>query len=188
MADSIKGNMQRYAMVFGTYMGIFWILKFILVPVGMTTPFLLLLFFCLTLCVPFLGYYYVKMYRERVCEGQISFLQAWVFCLFMFVCASMLAAVAHYVYFAFIDGGYLIGVFKDILNTMKTSNLPGTDVYVKQMKASIDMLEGLTPTDITLQLLANNVYNCSLLSVVLALIARRRKKPETMQPGSPINH
>ena len=59
-------NMQQYAMIFGTYMGVFWILKFTLVPLGMTSPFLLLLFICLTLCVPFMGYYYTKIYRDKV--------------------------------------------------------------------------------------------------------------------------
>ena len=32
MAEN-RGYMQRYAMLFGTYMGGFWILKFILFPV-----------------------------------------------------------------------------------------------------------------------------------------------------------
>ena len=67
-------NMQQYAMIFGTYMGVFWILKFTLVPLGMTSPFLLLLFICLTLCVPFMGYYYTKIYRDKVCGGTIGFL------------------------------------------------------------------------------------------------------------------
>lgn len=167
-------------MVFGTYMGLFWITKFILVPIGVNMPFLLLLFFCLTLCVPFLGYYYTKMYRDRVCGGQISFFHAWTFNLFMFICASMLTAVAHYVYFAFIDQGYLIGVCKDMLATIETSNVPGTEAYVTQVKESIDILEALTPTDIILQLLVNNVYNCSLLSIIIALIAKKRIKQTTM--------
>lgn len=38
MAEN-RGYMQRYAMLFGTYMGGFWILKFILFPVGLSVPF-----------------------------------------------------------------------------------------------------------------------------------------------------
>ena len=38
MAEN-KGYMQ-YAMLFGTYLGGYWILKFILFPLGLTTPFL----------------------------------------------------------------------------------------------------------------------------------------------------
>ena len=172
--------MQRYAMAFGTYMGIFWILKFILVPIGITSPFLLLLFFCLTLCVPFIGYYFTKMYRERACQGQISFLHACFFNLFMFICASMLAAVVHYIYFAFIDQGYMRDTCKKMLSSIEMSNLSGTETYISQVKESIDILDTLTPTDITLQLLVNNIYNCSLLSIIIALIAKRRNRQITM--------
>lgn len=107
MAEN-RGYMQRYAMLFGTYMGGFWILKFILFPVGLSVPFLLFLFMGLTLCVPFMGYYYARMYRNQVCGGGISFLHAWIFTVFMYMFAALLAAVAHYIYFRFIDHGYVI--------------------------------------------------------------------------------
>ena len=97
MAEN-KGYMQRYAMLFGTYMGVFWISKFILFPIGLSVPFLLFLFMGLTLCVPFMGYYYARMYRNHVCGGGISFLHAWIFTVFMYIFAALLAAVAHYIY------------------------------------------------------------------------------------------
>ncbi len=39
-----KGYLQRYAMLSGTYLGGFWILKFILFPLGVTVPFFIFLF------------------------------------------------------------------------------------------------------------------------------------------------
>lgn len=92
MAEN-RGYMQRYAMLFGTYMGGFWILKFILFPVGLSVPFLLFLFMGLTLCVPFMGYYYARMYRNQVCGGGISFLHAWVFTVFMYMFAALLSPI-----------------------------------------------------------------------------------------------
>ena len=116
MAEN-RGYMQRYAMLFGTYMGGFWILKFILFPVGLSVPFLLFLFMGLTLCVPFMGYYYARMYRNQVCGGGISFLHAWVFTVFMYMFAALLAAVAHYIYFRFIDHGYVINTCETMVDT-----------------------------------------------------------------------
>ena len=167
-------------MLSGTYMGIFWILKFILVPTGMTTPLLLFLFLCLTLCTPFLGYYYTKIYRNHACNGSITFLHAWAFNIFMFICASLLTSVAHYVYFEFIDQGYLLGVCESMLQTLKGESIPGMEAYTRQMEQSLNTLSALTPTDITLQMLASNIYNCTLLSIPIALFAMRRKK---MQAG-----
>ena len=39
-----RSYLQKYAMHFGTYMGIYWILKFILFPLGLHIPFLSILF------------------------------------------------------------------------------------------------------------------------------------------------
>ncbi len=77
-------------MHFGTYMGIYWILKFILFPLGFHIPFLSLLFVILTLSVPFIGYHYAKMYRDKICGGSIQFSHAMLFTIFMYMFASLL--------------------------------------------------------------------------------------------------
>lgn len=151
MAEN-RGYMQRYAMLFGTYMGGFWILKFILFPVGLSVPFLLFLFMGLTLCVPFMGYYYARMYRNQVCGGGISFLHAWIFTVFMYMFAALLAAVAHYIYFRFIDHGYVINTCETMVDTLAQSNMPG------------------------LQMISSNVFWGSILAFPTALFVMRRKK------------
>ncbi|KAA6309658.1 hypothetical protein EZS27_038897, partial [termite gut metagenome] len=86
-------NIQKYAMSFGTYMGLFWIAKFSLFPLGLTNPFLLLLFLGLTLVVPFMGCYYARMFRDKVCGGEIRFIRAWIFMIFMYMFAALLTAM-----------------------------------------------------------------------------------------------
>ncbi len=177
-----KSGMQQYAMIFGTYMGLFWILKFILVPTGLTSSFLLLLFLCLTLCVPFMGYYYTRLYRDRVCGGSITFLHALMFNIFMYACASLLTSAAHYVYFGFIDEGYILDTCRGMLTELKRENLPGMEEYLRQVKESLDMVAALSPTDIVLRMLGSNIYYCTLLSVPTALFAMKRKKETPSTP------
>lgn len=76
---------------------------FISFRVNYTVP--IFLFAGLTLCVPFMAYYYVRMYRNQVCGGAISFLHAWIFTVFMYMFAALLTAVAHYVYFRLLIKG-----------------------------------------------------------------------------------
>ena len=140
MAEN-RGYMQRYAMLFGTYMGGYWILKFILFPLGLMAPILLFLFAGLTLCVPFMGYYYTKMYRNQVCGGGISFLQAWVFTVFMYIFAALLTAVAHYIYFRFIDHGFIINTYETMLDTFSQSNIPGVEAYVDQLEEVMEVMQ-----------------------------------------------
>ena len=111
-------------MHFGTYMGIYWILKFILFPLGFHIPFLSLLFVILTLSVPFIGYHYAKMYRDKICGGSIQFSHAMLFTIFMYMFASLLVAVAHYAYFQFIDHGFIINSYIPVSYTHLT--LPTT--------------------------------------------------------------
>ena len=136
-----RSYLQKYAMHFGTYMGIYWILKFILFPLGFHIPFLSLLFVILTLAVPFIGYHYVKMYRDKICGGSIQFSHAVLFTIFMYMFASLLVAVAHYAYFQFIDHGFIINPtnrkhFETSLETMRLSRSP-PEAYFRQSDASV---------------------------------------------------
>ena len=157
-----RGYMQRYAMLFGTYMGGFWILKFILFPVG--------------LCVPFMGYYYARMYRNQVCGGGISFLHAWIFTVFMYMFAALLAAVAHYIYFRFIDHGYVINTCETMVDTLAQSNMPEMDSYIATYQEALETARLLSPIDITLQMISSNVFWGSILAFPTALFVMRRKK------------
>lgn len=171
-----RGYTQRYAMLFGTYMGGFWILKFILFPVGLSVPFLLFLFMGLTLCVSFMGYYYARMYRNQVCGGGISFLHAWIFTVFMYMFAALLAAVAHYIYFRFIDHGYVINTCETMVDTLAQSNMPGMDSYIATYQEALETARLLSPIDITLQMISSNVFWGSILAFPTALFVMRRKK------------
>lgn len=168
--------MQRYAMLFGTYMGIFWILKFIMFPLGLSFPFLLFLFVGLTLCVPFMGYYYTKIYRNQACEGHIGFMHAWLFTIFMYIFASLLTAVAHYVYFRFIDNGFILDTLERIWTEAEANNVPGVSAYIAQMKETLSIVRTLNAVDITMQLMSQNVFYCSILAIPTALFVMRKKR------------
>lgn len=128
---------MQYAMLFGTYLGGYWILKFILFPLGLTIPFLSFLFVGLTLCVPFMGYYYVRMYRNTVCSGSISFLHAWIFTVFMYMFAALLTAVAHYIYFRFIDHGFVINAYESQIDILNKSGVPDIEAYTNMFSRNI---------------------------------------------------
>ncbi|NDV59093.1 DUF4199 domain-containing protein [Bacteroides sp. 519] len=167
-------NLQRHAMTFGTYMGVYWIIKFVFLPLGLANPFLLLLFFGLTVAVPFIGYRYAKVFRDKICEGSIGFLQSWLFMIFMYMFAALLTAVAHYIYFRFIDNGYVVGQMTDAINAYPT-NMPGMEAYINQVKDGLDILRALSPIEITMQLLSSNFLYCSIISLVTAPFVMKKK-------------
>lgn len=172
---NIKNALQYFSMHFGTYMGIFWILKFPLFPLGLHYPPLILLFFILTMAVPFVGYYFARIYRDRVCGGTINFLNAWIFLVLLYVFASILTAIGHYIYFRYFDNGYIINSYSSIIDSMK-NNPMFPKGYMDQAKQVIEDFGSLSPIKIALQLISQNVFYCNLLALVTALFVVKRPK------------
>ena len=173
-----KSTLQEYAMRYGTVMGIFWACKFVLFPLGMNTPLLLMLFFILTLSVPFLGYAFVKRYREQQCEGILNFSKAYIFTIFMYMFASLFVAVIHYLYFRYMDNGLIVNTYQGMIDQMNAVATGDMKESLDQFRTALDIVSNLTPLEITLQLLTQNVFYCTILAIPTALLVMRNKKKE----------
>ncbi|MDR0658024.1 MAG: DUF4199 domain-containing protein [Mediterranea sp.] len=169
-------NIQRYAMHFGTCMGIYWIMKFILFPLGLSNPFLLLLFFVLTIAVPFIGIFYARSFRNKVCGGSITFMQSWVFMVFMYLFASLLVAIAHYIYFRYIDNGHVADAYARLFE--QAGNVPGFTGVMEQYRYQeiLDVIRSMSAIEITMQLLSQNMLYCSILTLITAPFVTKRKQ------------
>ncbi|KAA6315702.1 hypothetical protein EZS27_033880, partial [termite gut metagenome] len=166
-----KMSLHKCAMQFGTYMGIYWIAKFFLLPLGFTYSFLFFLFTGLTIGVPFMGYHYVRMFRDKVYGGKIKFMQAWVFIFFMYVFAALLTAVAHYIYFRYMDSGFIFDKYMEALES--NLSVSGWEGYVEQAKQVVENIRSMTPIELTMQLLSQNVFYCSILAFITALFVKK---------------
>ncbi len=169
--------MQRYAMLFGTYLGGLWILTSIFFPLGVTMPFLFIIFMVLTLSSPFIAYHYTKKYRDVACGGYISFSHAWVFTVMLHIFAALLAAVAHYVYFRFIDGGFIVNAYEQMTdNFFYQYGSQDMDMYKEQIENAIDTLRQMTSIEMTVQLMSSNILWGTLLSIPIAIFAMKKDK------------
>ena len=173
-----KPTLQESAMRYGTLMGIFWTLKFVLFPAGMSMPVLLMAFFLLTLIVPVAGFFFVRQYRDRECEGVLNFSRAFLFTSFMYMFAALFTAVAHYIYFRYIDHGMIIATYQDMLSTMDQVATDGMKESIDQLQQALDAIATLSPLEITVQLLTQNIFNCTMLAIPTALLVMRKKKKE----------
>ncbi len=174
MAEN-RGYIQRYAMLFGAYLGVFWIVGAAFFPLGLSNPLLFLLFIAFVVGGPFVGYYYASTYRKQVCGGYMSFSHAWLFTMLMYIFAALLAAAAHYIYFRFIDGGYIINTYTALINDFFSNPATsGMAPYKEQMEQALEQLSRLTPIDITMQIFSNNIFWGMLLAIPTALFAMKK--------------
>ena len=172
-----KRTFQEDAMRYGTVMGIFWTLKFILFPMGMEAPLLLMVFFLLTLLVPVVGFYLVRKYRDRECEGVIKFSRAFLFTSFMYMFAALFATIAHYIYFRYMDNGLIVSTYQDMLSQMQ--GIATTDdmkASLDQFQQALDIIASLSPLEISIQLITQNIFYCTLIALPTALLVQRKPK------------
>ena len=168
-------SLQEHAMRFGTAMGIFWIFKFIFLPLGFTVPFLQLLFIILTCCVPFLGYRYARTFRDKYCGGKITFIRAYTFIIFMYLFAAVLTSAGHFIYFNFIDNGFITDNYLSQLDVLKSGVTGDMETSVNDLIETFNMIADMSPLQLTLQLIFQNIFYGSLMALPTALFVMKHK-------------
>lgn len=166
--------LQEGAMRFGTFMGVFWLIKFSFLLLGFSLPLLQLFFVVLTLFVPVLGFVYARRFRDRFCYGTISFSRAFAFTFLLYAFAALLAAAGHYTYFRFIDHGYLAGMYLEQLESLKSSVKGDMLTSVDQFIEAFKLISSLSPLALTFQLIFQNLFYGTLLALPTALLVMKR--------------
>lgn len=179
-----QSAMINYAMNFGVVMGAYNIVKFCLFPLSLHSTMAALLFLGLTLVVPFLVFQLAKRYRDQYCGGQIDFTRALTFSVLTMAFGALLASVAHYVYFAFIDGGAMVGALAQSIEQLQgvdLSTLEEVDAdavaqygqYVEAMQQTAQQLQAMSPIEMTMGMLSNNFSWSLILSLPIALFVKK---------------
>lgn len=179
MTNNQHNNLQQDAMRYGTIMGVFWTLKFILFPMGMSSHMLLMAFFLLTLIVPVVGFFMVRQYRDRECGGILNFSRAFLFTAFMYLFATLFVTIAHYIYFRYMDNGLIVSTYQDLLTQMST--LATTDemkTSIDQFQQALDIIAGLSPLEISIQLITQDLIYCTFIALPTALLVKRNPKTQ----------
>ena len=200
--------MIHYAMNFGTVVGIYYIAKFCLFPMSLRSSLAGVFFIGLTLVVPFLIYRLTRLYRDHYMGGNITFVQALAFAMLTMGFGSLLASAAHYIYFAFIDGGAIVNTLEQNIEQMESllsmplnetaitdsvaiatsvpsdsiTNISGNIIddnmtmtttlndYITMLRTTTAQIKALTPIDMTLGMLSNNLSWSIIVAVPVAAL------------------
>lgn len=156
------------AMSYGFSLGIFWIVKYIFYMFSMRFSYLVVIYWGMSLVVPYLAYLLTKRYREDL-GGAISFSQAWRFGVLIYLFAAMLVSIMHYVFYRFVAP-------PDFLS----SAVEQTIASLKQMQVDSKVISSIesmnfSPIHMALQGILNNIFYGIILSLPVAALVCRRK-------------
>ncbi len=165
-------------MRYGTCMGLLWAFKFMLFPLGLKIPLLQLLFLVLTLGVPILGYGFAKRFRDRDGDGTMTFWHAFLFVVSLYLFASMLVAVVHYIYFRYIDNGFILETWRNLWRQITETAGADLTPVMQQYEDAFNLLAGLSPLELTFQMVSNNLFLGILMAIPTALLVMRKQKAQ----------
>lgn len=161
-----KDLLLKGAMTYGLAMGIYWVVKYLFFIFSVSVPSLSLVYWLLTLAVPFIAYYMTKRYRQDI-GGSISFFHAWRFGMMLYFFAALIVSLEYFVFYQFIAPPDFVA---NAIGQLTTA--------LQESQVSTEMLDSLSkirisPIHMAIQGIFNNVFYGIILSIpVAALLCR----------------
>ena len=160
-------------MRYGTLLGAAMILANICYLIGLKSSLFSVLFLALFVATPFIAGRLTVAYRKKERDNKLRFAEAWLFLLIMFLCAATLTAVAQFLYFSLLDGGYFMEFMLEQFSTLTA--MEEVDPALKeQIAATAEIMKTLTPRDIVLQFFGTNLTISPIITVLIAIFVTRK--------------
>ena len=159
----------------GAFLALLWVATFSLYIIGVTNQILGMVAILLMVYTPFFVGDRLGKFRDYGREGVISFGRAYAYTVFVFFYAGVLFAIVQYLYFAFIDKGYLLSQFSKMLTAEETQQVLRQYGMTEVMNESLKEMSATRPIDYALNMLTLNISLGFILGVPISLIMQRNK-------------
>ena len=166
-------QLKAFAKQDGALLSLLWIGSFICYIKGLTYPMLGSAALLLIIVSPFYVAGRLRHFRDVAREGAITFLRGYAYTILTFFYAGLLLAAVIYVYFAFIDQGFLLGKFHTLVNSSEGAKI--LDVYGmrREMEEGLRQLAEMRPIDYALNMLTINITSGLFLGLPIAAWMRK---------------
>ena len=100
----------------------------------------------------------------------------------MYLFAALFTTVAHYIYFRYLDNGLIVSTYQDMLTQMAAvASTDDMKASLDQFQQALDIIAQLSPVEISIQLITQNIFYCTLLALPTALLVKRSNKNQQTQ-------
>ena len=160
-----KSFLLRGAMNYGFVMGIYWVIKYVFFILGFSHPTANIVYWSLSCLVPYIAYKMTRRYRENI-GGKLGFFHAWQFGVLLYFFAAILVSLEHYLFYRFVaPPDLLVKTVSDMEEALKASGASQTLLdAIKEIH--------VTPIQMAIQGIFNNLLYGIILSIPVALLAR----------------
>jgi hypothetical protein len=167
-------QLKAYARQDGFFLAILWIVSFAAYIMGLSNQVLAMAAMLMVVMTPFFVASRLKKFRDEGREGVISFGRSYVYTIFVFFYGAVLLAVAHYLYFAYMDNGYLVNSFAKMMSSDEGRMMLEQYGMTQMVDDSLAEMAATRPIDYALNILTINISLGFILGVPIGLIMQRR--------------
>lgn len=141
----------------------------------------------LAMATPFFVGYLLARFRNYALNGTISFRRGLAFSLYTFFYASLLFAVAQFVYFRYLDNGALMTMLIASVKTLEPF-YRAQGISVNELQNSLTMIGQLTPIETAFVFMMQNLLIGAVLSFPIAWIGKRTIIRKNLRHGEQFNN
>ncbi|MBQ8655518.1 MAG: DUF4199 domain-containing protein [Prevotella sp.] len=167
-------QLKAFARVDGALMALLWVVSFACYIQGMDSPTLNMLSITLIVITPFYAAHRLRRFRDYAREGSISFRRGYAYVIYTFFYAGLLFALAQYVYFAYMDKGFLLGKFTEIMSAPESVAWMQANGLSDMIKDSLDQMAQMRPIDFSLNMLTLNIIAGFIVGLPVAALTQQR--------------
>ena len=129
----------------------------------------------LMLYTPFFVGERLGKFRDYGREGLISFRRGYAYTVFVFFYGGVLFAIAQYLYFAFMDNGFLLSQFSRMVSTEEAQLILRQYGMTQMVDESLQEMASIRPIDYALNMLTVNISLGFILGVPISLVMQRSR-------------
>ena len=168
-------QLKAFARQDGALLALLWVGAFILYIIGVQNQILGLAAILLVVYTPFFVGERLGKFRDYGREGVISFRRGYAYSVLVFFYGGVLFAIAQYLYFAFMDNGYLLSQFSKMVTSEEAQQMLKQYGMTEMMNESLKEMANIRPIDYALNMLTINITLGFVLGVPISLIMQRTK-------------
>lgn len=169
-------QLKAFARVDGVLLALVWTASFALCMAGFASPMLMMAGGVIAVCSPVFVWLRARRFRDTVLDGAISFLRAYSYVMLMFFYSAILFALVQFVYFKFIDQGWMISKMREMMSSEDGMAVMQAYGMTDMMNESLSVIAGTRPIDYALSNLTQNFCVGVIIALPLAALVRRRKR------------
>lgn len=155
-------------------LSLLWIGSFACYIKGLSSPTLAFAALLLMTLSPFFAASRLRHFRDYAREGFITFKRGYAYTVMSFFYAGLLMAMAIYVYFEFMDHGYLLGMYSSVMDSEEGKRVLEMSGMKEQMMQGLQDLYEMRPIDYAVNMLTAIITAGFVLGLPIAALLQRK--------------